>query len=85
MNTTLKLNETAKIAKIENPYDECSYLYFKLWQKADKSRVYINDYKRRTLGYIDTVSGEIVINDRQGNYQSEIDYAINGFKTNYVA
>lgn len=61
------------------------FLTFSLWSKGDKHRVYINDYKRRTLGYIDLDNNnEIVINDRQGNFQEEIDYAIAAFTAEYI-
>lgn len=67
-----------KAKKINNPYDESSYLYFKEWEKGNKKRTYINDYKRRTIGYIE--NDEIVITDRQGNHQEEIDMAISEYK-----
>lgn len=78
-----KFENIAKVAKNENPSDECHYLTFKRWEKNGKSRIYINDYKRRTLGYIDMANGETIITDNQGNSKTEIDYALNGFKANY--
>lgn len=35
----------------------------KMWQKADKKRIYFNDYKRRNVGYIDCMTGETVTYD----------------------
>lgn len=64
--------------------DECDMLTFKYWAKNGKERIYINDYKRRTIGYIDVTTGEVVINNRQGNYESEIEMAIEGFIAEYV-
>lgn len=72
----------ARVAKIDNAFDECHYFSFKLWEKGDKKRIYINDYKRRTLGYIE--NGNTFINDRQGNSQDEIDYALNAFNATYA-
>ena len=77
-------NGFAKVAKVDNADETVNsdFLTFKGWEKYGRKRVYINDYKKRTLGYIE--DGEVVINDRQGNYQSEIDTAIANFKASYV-
>lgn len=72
----------AKVAKIDNAFDVCHYFTFKLWEKGNKRRIYINDYKRRTLGYIE--NNEVVINDKQGNTQEMVDYAINSFRNTYA-
>ncbi len=62
---TVKMTFTkrAKITKIEygetNPNigtdrdDESNYFVFNMWEKYGKKRIYINDYKRRSVGYID--------------------------------
>lgn len=71
----------ATVAKKENTYDESCFLTFKAWEKYGKKRIYINDYKNRTIGYIE--NGETIIKDNQGNYRSEIDFAINNFKAQY--
>lgn len=60
----LKFEGTAKVAIVDkngetNPnigtdHDDASnYLTFKLWEKNGRKRIYANDYKRRTVGYID--------------------------------
>lgn len=72
----------AKVAKKEETYDESCFLTFKAWEKGGKKRIYINDYKRRTLGYIE--NGVVTINDRQGNFQTDIDYALNSFFAQYA-
>lgn len=72
----------AKIAKIENAYDDSHYLTFKAWEKNGKKRIYINDYKRRTLGYIE--NGNVIISDRQGNSQEYIDFALKAFEEAYA-
>lgn len=76
---------TAKIAKRANAESDSHFLTFNLWVKGDKNRIYINDYKHRTLGYIDLDNNdELVINDRQGNTQDEIDYAVAAFTAEYL-
>ena len=78
---------TARIGKREKADAEIAsqWLTFKLWEKSGKSRVYISDYKRRTLGYIDLDNGnEVVINDHQGNMQEEIDFAVSAFFAEYI-
>lgn len=77
-----KFEGIAKIAKNDNAHDDYCYLTFKMWEKGNKKRIYINDYKCRTIGYIE--NNEIIINDRQGNSQNEIDFAINNFRNTYV-
>lgn len=64
-----------------NGNDECCYLYFKGWQRYGKSRVYINDYKCRTLGYIE--NGEAVVNNKQGLDMADITACINTFMSSY--
>lgn len=76
----------AVVARCENPDTDsrCEYLTFKAWSKGDKKRIYISDYKNRTLGYIDRENGEVIINDRQGMHQHEVDYALNAFFNAYA-
>lgn len=64
----------AKVPKLENgktnrnigtEYDsESNYYMFKLWVKADKKRIYINDYKGRGCGYIDLIQDEIITDNK---------------------
>lgn len=76
--TTMRV---AKSATADAEVDS-QHLTFKYWSKGDKHRVYIVDYKRRTLGYIDLDNDNAVeINDRQGSTQAEIDYAVAAFMT----
>lgn len=59
----IKFERYAKVVKIVNgkrsmyvgsEHDsESNYLYFKLWGKGNMRRIYINDYKGRSVGYID--------------------------------
>ena len=83
INGTISFEGSATFAK-NGRTDECDMLTFKYWAKNGKERIYINDYKRRTIGYIDVTTGEVVINDRQGNYESEIEMSIEGFIAEYV-
>ena len=71
-----------KTARREETWDQDSnYLYFKKWEKGDIKRIYINDYKKRTLGYIE--DDKVIINDRQGISQDDIDMAVNNFQNEY--
>ena len=83
INGTISFDGTATFTKTGRT-DECDMLTFKYWAKNGKERIYINDYKRRTIGYIDVTTGEVVINNNQGNYESEIEMAIEGFISEYV-
>ena len=40
---------------------DSNYLTFKLWEKGGKRRIYINDYKRRSCGYIDLNNGKAIV------------------------
>ena len=83
INGTISFEGSARFTK-NGRTDECDMLTFKYWAKNGKERIYINDYKRRTIGYIDVTTGEVVINNNQGNYESEIEMAIEGFIAEYV-
>ena len=39
--------------------DDAKYVSVKTWNKNGMSRIYFNDYKRRTIGYIDCETKEI--------------------------
>ena len=39
--------------------DDAKYVSVKAWSKNGMNRIYFNDYKRRTLGYIDRETREI--------------------------
>ena len=59
----------AKVEKIENGEvnnygEDCCYLTFKLWVGNNgKKRIYVNDYKRRTLAYIDCDNNNRIVTD----------------------
>lgn len=75
----------ARIEKMEGTKEEygaSAYLYFKLWTKGGHRRIYINDYKRGTLGYIE--NGEVAISNRQGVAEREIEYAVSKFNAEYA-
>ena len=59
--------------------DKARNLIFKAWEKNEIRRIYINDYNRRALGYIDQNTEEIVINDRCGLFKEEVDETIKSF------
>lgn len=84
--TKEKFQRSAKILK--PGYDEtcCSdsaYLYFSLWQKYGKSRIYINDYKRRTLAFIDKETKQITEYDLCGVSKSEYEAVVKDFFAKY--
>lgn len=63
----------ATVAIIENgkpnPYagteydSDSNYYRFQLWQKDDMNRIYVKDYKNRTVAYIDANKGNEVVTD----------------------
>lgn len=62
--------------------DSAKYLTFKLWEKGDDvKRVYVNDYKRRTLGYIE--NKEFTLKDNCGLFREEINGTIERFYSEY--
>lgn len=76
----MKNTQFVKVAIIDkdgniNPWcctindDESNYLTFKYWEKGDYKRIYVNDYKRRTVGYINLITKEIV-----SDYSNNSDY-----------
>ena len=68
-----KFEGTARVAKIENgkmnmyvgtEFDsDSNYLTFNLWERENKRRIYMNDYKRRSVGYINLTSGNEIVTD----------------------
>lgn len=79
-----QFEKIAIVAKREdaNATNEAHFITFKKWEKAGKSRIYLNDYKGRTIGYLE--NGNFVLNDSQGNSKQEIAYAIDTFKATYA-
>ena len=71
----IKFEGKAKVAKIVNgkqalgvgtEYDcECNYFTFNLWERGNKKRIYMNDYKRRSVGYIDVANGNEIVTDNR--------------------
>lgn len=63
----IKFEGSVKVAKILNgktnmyvgtEFDsDSNYFTFNLWEKGGKRRIYINDYNRRSVGYIDLNNG----------------------------
>lgn len=74
------------IAKINyNFYDgDERQATFKAWEKNGNNRIYVNDYKKRTFGFIDRNNENAWnLTDRQGLNDSEINTIINRFFENY--
>lgn len=91
-NMKKKFEKCVKIAKMKNgeiynknvgtEYDsDSNYFTFKLWEKGDKKRIYVNDYKRRAVGYIDCNNNNAIVCDyREGNENHD---TIKWFLENY--
>ena len=60
--------------------DESNYYVFKYWHKGSYERIYVNDYKRRTLGYIDLKTEEV---ETDYSNNSDVMRTINFFLENY--
>ena len=68
-----KFEGTARVAKVENgktnmyvgtEFDsDSNYLTFNLWERGNKRRIYMNDYKRRSVGYIDLTKANEIVTD----------------------
>lgn len=79
-HTMIKFEGTSKIAIVDangecNPNcgtkndDESNYLTFKMWEKYGHKRVYVSDYKNRTVGYINcNNSNQIVSEFSKGDF-----------------
>ncbi|OUQ10712.1 hypothetical protein B5E84_19995 [Lachnoclostridium sp. An14] len=84
--TKEKFNKCAKV--LMPGYDKAcctdsAYLYFSLWEKFGKSRIYVNDYKRRTLGFIDKNTKKVTEYDLCGVYRSEFEGVLKAFFETY--
>lgn len=55
------------------------FVYFKLWEKGSKRRIYVNDYKRRSFGYIDCETKQYVEID----HNNVIEEAVTRFMAEY--
>ena len=62
--------------------DASKFLTFKKWEKNGVSRIYVNDYCRRTIGCIE--NGEFTLKDRHGLSRSEADVTIERFMREYA-
>lgn len=63
--------------------DTAKFLTFKEWVKGSYHRIYINDYKGRSIGFIDYDTKDVTINDRQGLSELELQTAIDTFFETY--
>ena len=77
-----KLERTTRIAYNNYEGDDREYT-FKNWEKGEKSRIYMSDYKGRTIGYIDRSDEHFELIDKQGLYMEEINKALETFKQTY--
>ena len=74
----IKFDGTAIVGKVRkdesNPEEVemsgSNFYKFNLWEKGSKRRIYINDYQRRSMGYIDlNNNNEIEVNYSQDSDQ----------------
>ena len=78
----IKFEGYAKVLKPGYPgVSESNFLFFKRWQKNGKNRIYVNDYKRRTIGFFE--NGEFVKYDNCGVSADELDGTLNAFRSQY--
>ena len=61
--------------------DESRYMVAKIWEKSSMRRIYFNDYKRRTIGYVDCMTKEVVNN---GGFAKEYLPTIEKFVAEYA-
>lgn len=62
--------------------DASKFLTFKKWEKNGVSRIYVNDYCRRTIGCIE--NGKFILRDRNGLSRDEADVTIERFMNEYA-
>lgn len=81
------LNSTAKIAiRTRSHYDDnddAKFVTIKRWEKNGKCRAYINNYKGRTIGYIDRADKQYTQMDNQGLTKDEINGILEDFTNEY--
>ena len=91
-HTMIKFERYAKVAIVDanvvcNPNcgkendDESNYLVFKLWEKNGHKRVYANDYKRRSVGYIDCNNNNSIVSDfTKGEFFETMKYFVANYE-----
>lgn len=91
-HTMIKFERYAKVAIVDangihNPNcgtsndDESNYLMFKLWEKNGYRRIYVNDYKRRTVGYIDCNNNNSIETEfSKGDFVETMKYFISNYE-----
>lgn len=87
-----KFERMAKVAKVDengninpncgtNKDDESNYLTFKLWEKNGYKRIYANDYKKRSVGYINCNNGNEIVSDySKGENFETMKYFVNNYE-----
>ena len=87
----IKFEKIAKVAIIDkngetnpnigtNRDDDSNYLTFKLWEKNGRKRIYANDYKRRSVGYIDCNAENQIVSEY--SYGDNVE-TMKWFRANY--
>lgn len=77
-----KFEQRAKVLKPGYPgCSESNFLFFNRWQKNGKDRIYVNDYKRRTIGFFE--NGEFTKYENFGLTAEELNGTLDAFKAQY--
>lgn len=86
----IKFERYAKVAKIRDgkqsmyagtEYDsDSNYFTFYLWERGNMRRIYINDYRRRSVGYIDINNNNALVTEYS---KGEVIETANWFISNY--
>lgn len=77
-----KIEQRVKILK--PGYPDCAdsnFLFFNRYQKNGKNRIYVNDYKRRTIGFFE--DGVFTKYDNQGNTNADLEATLAVFQESY--
>ena len=68
-------NEAKIVIAGREHYDDdqaSKFVYYKRWEKGGNRRIYVNDYKRRTYGYIDMETREYVEIEHNNNIEETV-------------
>lgn len=64
------------------PQCEHHFLTFKGWTKGNKHRIYVADYKGRTIAFIE--GNRVNMIDNYGKSQDAVEYSLNQFMTTFL-
>lgn len=90
-HTMIKFKNTVKVAIVDengisnvncgtDNDDESNYLVFRMWEKYGRKRVYANNYKNNSVGYIDCNDGKKIVSSYS---KGELFETMKWFRENY--